>query len=293
MIQLSNSAIGSSYSTFDVYWKQKFTTLSGVQSLLTTSTGGADGLPVVGGQGLILYTYGAGKPTLRLSSDGINNDIATDVESSVTMAVNTDYYFRLSFDGSSYKLYGSTDGENYTTWITINSSTKVYGLYDFFLGGIWAPQYAVYDLNAFKVYVDGDLVYQPCLKIPYTESKTGSKVVDSIYRDRVNDMAEQFGYANYYTLSDTDFTLPQVEVYGLICQRTLRDSYRNGINYWELYSNRDLEQGGSCTSGVEVTFARPFADTNYVLSVPYSTKSTTAFTPTQTGDWIAKGKGLL
>jgi hypothetical protein len=106
-------------------------------------------------------------------------------------------------------------------------------------------------------------------------------------------MAEQFGYANYYTLSDTDFTLPQVELYGLIGQRTLRDSYRNGINYWELYSNRDLEQGGSCTSGVEVTFARPFADTNYVLSVPYSAKSVTAFTPTQTGDWIAKGKGLL
>jgi hypothetical protein len=29
-------------------------------------------------------------------------------------------------------------------------------------------------------------------------------------------MASQFGYANYYTLSDTDFTLPQVELYGLI-----------------------------------------------------------------------------
>lgn len=337
------------------------------------------------------------------------------------------------------------------------------------------------DLNAFKIYVDGNLVYQPCLKIPYTESKTGGKIVDYIYRDRVNDMAEQFGFAPYYTLQDeakgnytvvgspivttdgiasgfssnnyltmpklsslvgsagswdldikfttpndlttnvgylldgnttwdnliritnsqiqvsltstnnsyniasykvvttitpnttywlkliftgaeylckystngTDFTtvniatsslkisddatstligvvhdfnsswfftgsidlnafkiyvdnklayeavtepnftLPQVELYGLIGQRTLRDSYRNGINYWELYSNRDLEQGGSCTSGVEVTFARPFADTNYVLSVPYSAKSSTAFTPTQTGDWIAKGKGIL
>ena len=74
------------------------------------------------------------------------------------------------------------------------------------------------DLNAFKIYVDGDLVYQPCLKIPYTESKTGSKIVDSIYRDRVNDMAEQFGYANYYTLDEDNgnFTLPKGEVYGMI-----------------------------------------------------------------------------
>lgn len=72
------------------------------------------------------------------------------------------------------------------------------------------------DLNFIKFYSNGNLVYQPCLKIPYTESKTGSKVVNSVYRDRVNDMAEQFGSANYYTLSDTDFTLPQVELYGLI-----------------------------------------------------------------------------
>ena len=149
------------------------------------------------------------------------------------------------------------------------------------------------DLNAFKIYVDGDLVYQPCLKIPYTESKTGSKIVDSIYRDRVNDMAEQFGFANYYTLSDTDFTLPQVELYGLIGQKTLKYSYENGINKVELFSNRDLTQQGSCTSGVEVTFMRPFADTNYILTVPYSAKSATAFTPTQTGDWKAEGKGWL
>ena len=151
------------------------------------------------------------------------------------------------------------------------------------------------DLNSIRIYKNGSLVYQPCLKIPFTLSKTGSKVVNAIYRDRVNDMAEQFGYANYYTLDEDNgnFTLPQVELYGLIGSKTLRDSYRNGINYWELYSNRDLEQGGSCTSGVEVTFAKPFADTNYVLSVPYSAKSATAFTPTQTGDWIAKGKGAL
>jgi hypothetical protein len=77
---------------------------------------------------------------------------------------------------------------------------------------------AKFDLNQLKIYVDGNLVYQPCLKIPYKQSKTGSKIVYSSYRDRVNDMAEQFGSANYYTLDDDNgnFTLPQVELYGLI-----------------------------------------------------------------------------
>ena len=74
------------------------------------------------------------------------------------------------------------------------------------------------DLNALKIYVNDDLVYQPCLKIPYTESKTGSKVVNAIYRDRVNDMANQFGYAPYYTLDEGNgnFTLPKGEIYGMI-----------------------------------------------------------------------------
>ena len=234
MVQLSNSAIGSSYSTFDVYWKQKFTTLSGAQSLLTTSSGNADGLPLVGGNGLTLYTWGAGKPTLRLSSDGTNNDIANDVVSDIAMTVNTDYYFHFSFDGSSYKLLGSTDGENYTTWITINSSTKMYGLYDFFLGGIWAPQYAVYDLNAFKVYVDGDLVYQPCLKIPYTYSNAERKVVDTAYRSRVQDMYEQFGYTPYY-MSD-EYT--EITTYRAVdCIRT----NPNGHKYYDISNKSEID----------------------------------------------------
>ena len=217
------------------------------------------------------------------------------------ISANTTYWLKVGWDKAKYYVQISEDGINYVDYYSIAEVDSMY-TYTTRVDTInGCAHYAglregtTLDLNEFKVYSEGNLVYQPCLKIPYTESKTGSKIVDAIYRERVNDMAEQFGFANYYTLDEDNgnFTLPQVELYGLIGQRTLRDSYRNGINYWELYSNRDLEQGGSCTSGVEVTFARPFADTNYVLSVPYSAKSTTAFTPTQTGDWIAKGKGIL
>ena len=74
------------------------------------------------------------------------------------------------------------------------------------------------DLNLFEVYVDGNLVYQPCLKIPYTESKTGSKIVDSIYRQRISDLYELQGYAPYYSLDEQNqtYTLPKGEVYGMI-----------------------------------------------------------------------------
>lgn len=74
------------------------------------------------------------------------------------------------------------------------------------------------DLNSIKVYSNGNLIYQPCLKIPYTESKTGSKIVDVAYRDRVQDLYEQTGEALFYTIDEENqnFTLPMGEIYGMI-----------------------------------------------------------------------------
>lgn len=93
------------------------------------------------------------------------------------------------------------------------------------------------DLNSIEIYIDGNLIYQPCLKIPYNISKTGSKVVDVYARNRVVSMYEQFGYAPYYTINEANqnFTLPMGEVYGMI--QKLSDSttsmitpdYANGI----------------------------------------------------------------
>ena len=70
----------------------------------------------------------------------------------------------------------------------------------------------------------------------------------------------------------------------------LVDSKINGANIYRQYANQTIEQYGTCTSGTAVTFEKPFMDTNYALSVPYSAKTKTGFTPTQTGSWKAKGK---
>ncbi len=82
---------------------------------------------------------------------------------------------------------------------------------------------AEFDINSFKIYGDDNLIYQPCLKIPYTLSKTGSKIVDAAYRDRVEDLYQQNGEALYYTIDEENqnFTLPMGEIYGMIenCQK--------------------------------------------------------------------------
>lgn len=102
----------------------------------------------------------------------------------------------------------NTDAESVITIGTGNRAT----------GSQWSGWWGSIDLNSFKIYVDGNLVYQPCLKIPYTQSKTGSKVVDDGYRDRVQDVYEQEGKADYYTIDEENqnFTLPMGEIYGMI-----------------------------------------------------------------------------
>lgn len=67
-----------------------------------------------------------------------------------------------------------------------------------------------------KTGIDTYTIGGDTVTIPYTLSKTGSKIVDSAYRTQVNAVYNEFGYAPYYTLSGTDFTLPQGEVYGMI-----------------------------------------------------------------------------
>ena len=138
------------------------------------------------------------------------------------------------------------------------------------------------DLNAFKIYVDGNLVYQPCLKIPYTQSKTGSKIVDVAYRDRVQNLYEQCGYTHYYTLGDTDFTLAT-------CKGS--DVIESGENY-EQTADLTLRQWGSATSGQTVNLL-PYKDTNYAVTLANGSKTKSSFVANATGDYFAVGKTIL
>lgn len=74
------------------------------------------------------------------------------------------------------------------------------------------------NLNSIKVYSDGNLIYQPCLKIPYNETFEHPNVVDVAYRNRVQDLYEQTREALFYTLDEQNqnFTLPAGDIYGMI-----------------------------------------------------------------------------
>lgn len=87
------------------------------------------------------------------------------------------------------------------------------------------------DLKSFSITVDGKEVFSgnktgidtvkiggETVEIPYTQSKTGSKIVDVAYRDKVQALYNQEGRADYYTIDEENqnFTLPMGEIYGMI-----------------------------------------------------------------------------
>ena len=68
-----------------------------------------------------------------------------------------------------------------------------------------------------KTGIDTVKIGSETVEIPYTLSKTGSKIVDVAYRDKVQALYNQEGKADYYTIDETNqnFTLPMGEIYGM------------------------------------------------------------------------------
>lgn len=72
----------------------------------------------------------------------------------------------------------------------------------------------------YKTGVDTITINNETVEIPYILSKTGSKIADVAYRDKVQELYTQNGYAPYYTIDEANqnFTLPMGEIYGMINQ---------------------------------------------------------------------------
>lgn len=127
------------------------------------------------------------------------------------------------------------------------------------------------NLNLFRIYVDGKLVYQPVLNVPYNKSKTGSKIADSAYRPQIESLYNENGYAPYYTLDEVNnnFTLPMGEIYGMMLNQSTThvvERYSNSTSGYRVWSDGLIEQwgDGTTTNGtVTVSLLLPYSNTDY------------------------------
>ena len=106
-------------NSWEISGKYKFNTLAVSGIFGTGYTGGESDYRI----SAILQTNGT--IWLGLSSNGTAWDICNST-STKALSANTWYNIKLSYDGSAYKLQVSTDGETWTDYITITSSTSIY-----------------------------------------------------------------------------------------------------------------------------------------------------------------------
>lgn len=259
---------------------------------------------------------------IRIFADENNNTgHFVDLFGINTIQTNTNYDLEISYNNNLY--YGKLTNLDNNSIVTSTVTSMYYFPTDSSNWSIGSDcsRYidGSLDLNSFKIYVDNNLVYQPCLKIPYTQSKTGSKIVDVAYGDRVQDMYEQTGVAPYYTIDETNqnFTLPMGEIYGMIesvrsnkldipSRYVVEISDKSLMPSWYVvYSDGWCEQGGGSTNG-SVIFVKPFVDTNYTFNYRFNTtddsgislksfmtkkttKSCILINSNYAGDWHAQG----
>ena len=236
------------------------------------------------------------------------NDNGTPTLTSVTYLIppSADY-------GKSYKCYIEFTGTKYimglktasmssfTTKEVENSNPIIPQSNDLALG--YAMSTGSIDLKQFSITVDGKEVFSGNktgldvineIEIPYTLSKTGSKIVDVAYRDRVIDLYEQEGQAGYYTIDEPNknFTLPMGEIYGMIGQRSLISSIVTETNRVDIYSDKTCLICGNVATAGTINLPIELVNNNYFITLSTGEKTATSFTTTATGDYILIGKVL-
>ena len=184
-----------------------------------------DELPNTSGQ-LYLYTFndnaiGDGVPMFKIYHEYFQ----TNIQNKMMNVEKAVYSYEGHFSGDdgktgTEKLYKNGELIFEQTKTTLWSSWKKSSTLWLGSGSGGSIAQINYPLSDFRVYLDGKLVYQPCLYIPYTETTDGTKIVDAAYFDRVQSCREQTGQALYLTLDEQNqqYYLPQGTVSGMISQ---------------------------------------------------------------------------
>ena len=187
-------------------------------------------------EGVHLYYKGVNGNSTLLVGTSLKGDSIIDITANITRPTTDSIQFKIENTGTQYKLYSRLNGIGEWTFLNGAEKTNTFTLtltekmnFNYFGSGTEYAPVASCDLKYLKLIDNGSDGFSGCstgtdsctiggnnVSIPYVLSKTGSKIVDSAYRTQFANLYNQQGYVPYYTLSDTDFTLPMGEIYGMI-----------------------------------------------------------------------------
>ncbi|MGN0014567.1 MAG: hypothetical protein ACI37T_04020, partial [Candidatus Gastranaerophilaceae bacterium] len=161
-------------------------------------------------------------------------------------------------NGNKYKVVVYNHSTNVeTTEIEIETDKDLFSndinnkIYLGSLGGAWYPYTGSIDLNEFSIYVDGDLVYQPCFVVPCKVTSDGNYIADVQYRNKIEEIFQQGNSIDIYTIDieNKNFTRAcskYSDYFWNSWEKSYSPSYETNNNKW----GADIPQESIFTSNI-------------------------------------------
>ena len=204
-------------------------------------------------KGIVIRATSATNIRVYASSNGSSWDIMNGKDFTCDIPTNTNVWVKLTWDGSTYTLYTSTNGSTYTSIGTQSSSSALYLTDPLTLGGSGRENYPFVggkiDLKESYIDVDGSILWQGANFITYTKTGDGHRIVSPDQIDLLTDLYNRTGVAWYYVLDTTNsrFKLPRTK-FGF---NGLRDSVGKFIEPGspEISGTFTIGRGGNSAKG--------------------------------------------
>ena len=177
-----------------------------------------------------------------------------------SVQTNTTYWLKWEYTGSAYKLSYSLDGITYTQDINVASTTPVYNSPAFCAIGIWnngsylEPFLGSIDLNESYINIDGTRWWTGTTPTGFTDETTWQTSVSA------------YGVCGKFVYDSVNNTVRLPKTSSPL--RYLIEKYKNGNNWYNVYSDGWCEQGGwvaNNSTTTTITFLKEFVDTNYYI----------------------------
>lgn len=174
--------------------------------------------------GIIWRLGTSGQSTIWASTNGTSWNLASSWNANLTIPYNTDVWFRITWDGATYKFGISIDNVTWQWGNTLASTAGLAfgGVHN--IGGCSWESYpfinGICDLTGCYLNVNGSRVWTGCnyySQLTYYDSTDGHKIVLNDQESVLNELYNRKGVAWYYVLNQTNktFKLPRTK-YGFV-----------------------------------------------------------------------------
>lgn len=168
-------------------------------------------------KGILIRVTSATNIRVYASSTGTSWDIMNAKDFTCSIPTDSVIWLKLTWNGSTYTLYTSTDGSTYTSIGTQSGSNPLYLIDSLTLGGSGRENYPFVggkiDLKESYIKIDGSKVWSGANFITYTKTRDGHRIVLPSQINLLTEIYNQTGVAWYYVLDTTNtrFKLPRTK----------------------------------------------------------------------------------